>query len=31
MGRRSYFPAEKARQKLGWKSTITYDVGGPSP
>jgi nucleoside-diphosphate-sugar epimerase len=29
MGRRSYFSAEKARQKLGWKSTITYDVGVP--
>ena len=29
MGRRSYFPAEKARQQLGWKSTVTYDVGIP--
>lgn len=29
MGRRSYFPAEKARQVLGWKSAITYDVGIP--
>ncbi len=30
MGRRSYFSAEKARQKLGWKSTITYEVGIPN-
>lgn len=29
MGRRSYFPADKARTQLGWKSTITYDVGIP--
>lgn len=29
MGRRSYFPAEKARRVLGWKSTVTYDVGVP--
>ncbi|MFN0136395.1 MAG: NAD-dependent epimerase/dehydratase family protein [Phycisphaerae bacterium] len=29
MGRRSYFPAEKARRVLGWKSTVTYDVGIP--
>jgi nucleoside-diphosphate-sugar epimerase len=30
MGRRSYFSADKARQKLGWKSTITYEVGIPN-
>jgi nucleoside-diphosphate-sugar epimerase len=29
MGRRSYFSAEKARRVLGWKSTVTYDVGVP--
>lgn len=29
MGRLTYFSAEKARQKLGWTSTITYDVGIP--
>lgn len=30
MGRRSYFSAEKARKKLGWKPTITYEVGVPN-
>lgn len=29
MGRRSYFSAEKARQVLGWKATVPYDVGVP--
>ena len=29
MGRRSYFSAEKARRVLGWKPTVTYDVGVP--
>ena len=29
MGRRSYFSAQKARDQLGWKPTITYDVGVP--
>jgi 2-alkyl-3-oxoalkanoate reductase len=29
MGRRSYFPAEKARRVLGWQSTVSYDVGIP--
>ncbi|TWT40888.1 3 beta-hydroxysteroid dehydrogenase/Delta 5--_4-isomerase [Phycisphaerae bacterium RAS1] len=29
MGRLTYFSADKARQKLGWDSTITYDVGIP--
>lgn len=29
MGRRSYFPADKARRVLGWKPTIMYDVGVP--
>jgi 2-alkyl-3-oxoalkanoate reductase len=29
MGRRSFFSAEKARRVLGWKSTVTYDVGVP--
>lgn len=30
MGRRSYFSAEKARKVLGWKPTITYEVGLPN-
>lgn len=30
MGRRSYFSAEKARKVLGWKPTITYEVGVPN-
>jgi 2-alkyl-3-oxoalkanoate reductase len=30
MGRHSYFSAEKARKKLGWKPTITYEVGVPN-
>ena len=29
MGRRSFFSAEKARRVLGWKPTITYEVGVP--
>lgn len=29
MGRRSFFSAEKARRLLGWKPTVTYDVGIP--
>lgn len=29
MGRRSFFSAEKARRKLAWKPTVTYDVGIP--
>ncbi len=29
MGRRSFFSAEKARRVLGWKPTVTYDVGIP--
>ena len=29
MGRRSYFSAEKARRVLGWKPTVTYEVGLP--
>lgn len=29
MGRRSYFSAEKARQKLGWKATVPYEQGIP--
>jgi nucleoside-diphosphate-sugar epimerase len=29
MGRRSYFSAEKARRVLGWRPTVTYDVGVP--
>jgi 2-alkyl-3-oxoalkanoate reductase len=29
MGRRSYFSADKARRVLGWKPTVTYDVGVP--
>ncbi|MBK9126490.1 MAG: NAD-dependent epimerase/dehydratase family protein [Phycisphaerales bacterium] len=29
MGRRSYFSCEKARQKLGWQPTVTYEVGIP--
>lgn len=29
MGRRSYFSAEKARKMLGWKPTVTYEVGVP--
>jgi 2-alkyl-3-oxoalkanoate reductase len=27
MGRRVYFSAEKARTKLGWKSTVSYEEG----
>ncbi|MBP7935177.1 MAG: NAD-dependent epimerase/dehydratase family protein [Phycisphaerae bacterium] len=27
MGRRCYFSAEKARQDLGWKSTVSYEEG----
>lgn len=30
MGRRSYFSAEKARRVLGWKPTVTYEVGVPN-
>ncbi len=30
MGRRAFFSAEKARQKLGWKSTVGYEEGIPS-
>ena len=30
MGRRSYFSADKARRVLGWKPTITYEVGVPN-
>jgi nucleoside-diphosphate-sugar epimerase len=30
MGRRSYFSADKARQKLGWKATVPYEVGIPN-
>jgi nucleoside-diphosphate-sugar epimerase len=30
MGRRSYFSAEKARKILGWKPTVTYEVGVPN-
>lgn len=29
MGRRSYFSAEKARRRLGWQPTVTYEVGIP--
>lgn len=29
MGRRAYFAADKARQVLGWKPTVTYEVGIP--
>jgi nucleoside-diphosphate-sugar epimerase len=29
MGRRSYFSAEKARRKLGWQPTVTYEEGVP--
>ncbi|MGE0480333.1 MAG: NAD-dependent epimerase/dehydratase family protein [Phycisphaerae bacterium] len=29
MGRRSYFSSEKARRVLGWKPTISYEVGVP--
>jgi len=29
MGRRSYFSADKARRVLGWKPTVTYEVGIP--
>jgi nucleoside-diphosphate-sugar epimerase len=29
MGRRSFFSAEKARRKLNWKPTVTYEVGIP--
>jgi nucleoside-diphosphate-sugar epimerase len=29
MGRRSYFSADKARRVLGWKPTVTYEVGVP--
>ena len=27
MGRRCFFSAEKARQQLGWKSTVSYEEG----
>jgi nucleoside-diphosphate-sugar epimerase len=27
MGRRCYFSAEKARQELGWQSTVSYEEG----
>jgi nucleoside-diphosphate-sugar epimerase len=30
MGRRSYFSADKAREKLGWQPTITYEIGIPN-
>jgi 2-alkyl-3-oxoalkanoate reductase len=30
MGRRSYFSADKARAKLGWKATVPYEVGIPN-
>lgn len=30
MGRRSYFSAEKARQVLGWESSVPYTVGVPN-
>jgi nucleoside-diphosphate-sugar epimerase len=29
MGRRSYFSADKARRKLNWQPTTTYEVGVP--
>jgi nucleoside-diphosphate-sugar epimerase len=29
MGRRSFFKADKARTQLGWKPSVTYDVGVP--
>jgi len=29
MGRRSFFEAQKAREELGWRPSITYDVGVP--
>lgn len=30
MGRDTFFSAEKARRELGWKPTVTYEVGIPS-
>ncbi len=30
MGRRAFFSAEKAREKLGWKSTVSYEAGIPA-
>jgi nucleoside-diphosphate-sugar epimerase len=30
MGRRAFFSAEKARQKLGWRSTVSYEEGIPA-
>lgn len=30
MGRRSYFSADKARRMLGWRPTVSYDVGVPN-
>ncbi|MBL7133447.1 MAG: hypothetical protein ISS78_05065 [Phycisphaerae bacterium] len=27
MGRRCFFPPEKARRELGWKATVGYDEG----
>lgn len=29
MGRHTFFSTDKARQQLGWKSTVTYDEGIP--
>lgn len=29
MGRHTFFSAEKARQELGWKSTVSYEEGIP--
>ena len=29
MGRRSFFRTDKARQQLGWKSTVSYEEGIP--
>lgn len=29
MGRRAFFAADKARQKLGWKSSVSYEEGIP--
>jgi nucleoside-diphosphate-sugar epimerase len=29
MGRRSYFSADKARELLNWRATVTYEVGVP--
>jgi nucleoside-diphosphate-sugar epimerase len=30
MGRDTFFSAEKARQELGWESTVTYKEGIPA-